>query len=85
MKRSSNDSESREWRKTKRKTDVAQGGGAGGVPPTLCRMRKGGVAWVLFNEVWYIGIFLARDANGFQFVLRDSGKEWSAMQSRGRN
>jgi hypothetical protein len=85
MKRSSNDSESCEWRKSKRMTDVAQGGGAGGVPPTLCRMRKGGVAWVLFNEVWYIGIFLARDANGFQFVLRDSGKEWSACVGLGES
>ena len=31
MKRSSNDSKSREWRKSQRMKDSAQGGGAGGV------------------------------------------------------
>ena len=61
MKRGRNSSERRECRKVSRRKDVAQGGGAGSVPPTLCRLREGGVAWVLFNEVWYIGTFLTRD------------------------
>ena len=71
MKRSSNDSESREWRKVQRMKDSAQGGGAGGVSSKLCKMHKGGIARVLFNEFWYIGTFLSRDANGFHFVLRE--------------
>ena len=85
MKRSSNASESREWRKNKRMKDSAQGGGAGGVSSKLCRMRKGGVAWVLFNEFWYIGTFLSRDVNGFHFVLRELGKEWLACVGLGES
>ena len=85
MKRSSNDSESREWRKSQRMKDSAQGGGAGGVSSKLCRMRKGAVAWVLFNEFWYIGTFLSRDANGFHFVLRELGREWLACVGLGES
>ena len=77
MKRGSNDSESREWRRRQRMKDSAQGGGAGGVSSKLCRMRKGAVAWVLFNEFWYIGTFLSRNVSGFHFVLRELGRDWS--------
>ena len=85
MKRSSNSSERRECRKLSRTKHIAQGGGAGDVHSNLCRMRKGGVAWVLFNEVWYIGIFLSRDVRGFHFVLRELGKEWSACVGLGES
>jgi hypothetical protein len=78
MKRRSSRSESRECRKVSRTKHTVQGGGAGGVHPKLCRMRKGGVAWVHFNEVWYIGTFLSSDVSGYHFVLREEGKEWSA-------
>jgi hypothetical protein len=43
----------------------------------FCRMRKGPVAWVLFNEVWYIDTFLSRDVSGYHFVLRELGRNWS--------
>ena len=59
MKHSSNSSERREWRKVQSTNDSAQGDGAAGISSELCRMRKGGVTWVLFNEFWYIGIFLS--------------------------
>ena len=84
MKRSSNSSESRECRRASRTKHIAQGGGAEGVHPKLCRMRKG-VAWVQFNEVWYIGTFLSRDVSGFHFVLRELGKEWSACIGLGES
>jgi hypothetical protein len=35
------------------------------------------VAWVLFNEVWFIDTFLSRDVSGYHFVLRELGRNWS--------
>ena len=40
---------------------------------------------MLFNEFWYIGTFLSRDANGFHFVLRELGREWLACVGLGES
>ena len=80
MKRNSN-SESRECRsKVSRRGQGAEGGGGAGVHPALSRTRGGGIAWVQINEVWYIGTFPERDANGFNFVLHELGQAWSASE-----
>ena len=53
---------------------------------SLVRMRPLSVSWVLFNEVWYIGTLLRKDAKkGWLFVLYEQGKEFSTFVAPGES